>query len=165
MQKRRVATAIGLALGLVMICAVGARAEQLAKSGTGTIHTGFKGTGTTTQMSDKRSYWSGVDWGVSFNDEGKGFLHNMAWNCPAVSEIVEGMIAAKGWCTLTDADGDTIFGDWTGRGPRGGEVVGHVDMTGGTGKYAGMQGGWDFRCKSIIPGQASCQQKYHYKLP
>jgi hypothetical protein len=165
MRKRCLPTLMSLVLGLVVLCALGANAEQLAKSGAGTSHTGFKAMGTATEISAKRSYWSGVSWGVSFNDEGKGFLHNMAWNCPHVDETVEGRTTAKGWCTLTDADGDAIFSEWTGSRPPGGELTGHLGMTGGTGKYAGIQGEWDFRCQFIIPGQAYCQQKYTYKLP
>jgi hypothetical protein len=141
-------------------------AEPLAKSGKVTIHSGYKGDGTTTQIGDNRMYWSGTYWGVSFNDTGKGFLHNVAWNCPAISDINSGMIQTKGYCTLTDTDGDKNNGDWVGKGTVGAESKGRFDVNGGTGKYMGIKGGWDFQCKSVgSDGQLYCQQQVAYTLP
>ena len=139
---------------------------QLPKSGTGTIHSGWKGMGTTTETGKNRMYWTGAFWGVSFNDEGKGFLHNAAWHCPAITDINNGMMSTKGSCTLTDSDKHKIHVDWTGKGKVGGEFKGDVTMSDGTGKYTGIQGGWDFRCMGVGPdGQLYCHQKYNYKLP
>jgi hypothetical protein len=138
---------------------------QLPKSGTGTIHSGYRGTGETTQVGEEHMYWVGTYWGVSFNDAGKGFLHKMAWNCPAVSDIKKGIASNKGLCDLTDAKGDKIHGTWSNQGPLDAEIVGRFEMTSGTGKYAGIEGGWDIRCSSITPAQVYCHQKYNYKLP
>lgn len=141
-------------------------AEPLAKNGKVTIHSGYKGDGTTTQLGDRRMYWSGTYWGVSFNDVGNGFLHNVVWNCPAISDINSGMIQTKGFCTLTDADGDKINGDWVGKGTVGAEFNGHLDISGGTGKYMGIKGGWDFQCESVgSDTQVSCRQQVTYTLP
>ena len=152
---------------LTVLFAVGAyAAEPLAKNGTGTLHSGFRGVGTTTPTADKRLYWMGSFWGVSFNDEGKGLFHHAVWNCPAISDIYDNTIHTKGSCAVTDTDGDRIFGDWTGKGPVGGEFAGEVTISGGTGKYAGMQGNWDFHCLGVgTDDQLYCQQKYTYKLP
>ena len=139
---------------------------QVAKSGTASVHSGWFSAGETKKVGEKRAYWVGEFWGVSFNDAGKGFMHQMAWNCPGLSDIIDGMIQTKGNCTLTDLDGDKLYGSWTGKGAVGGEFAGNVDMTGGTGKYAGIQGAWQFRCWGVGPdGQLYCHQQAHYKLP
>jgi hypothetical protein len=117
-------TTVGLALSLLVLGAVGTHAEPLAKSGTGTCHYGSKGIGSTTPSGDKRMYWTGTYWGVSFNDEGKGLLHQVAWNCPNLTTIDPHNIQAKGACAGTDTDGDKIYGDWTSKVPVGGESPG-----------------------------------------
>jgi hypothetical protein len=139
---------------------------QLPKSGTGTIHSSYKGDGKTTEIGKNRMYWTGAYWGFSFNDEGKGFLHQMAWDCPAITDINNGMMSTKGSCALTDSDKDKIYVDWTSKGKVGGETVGNVTVSDGTGKFAGITGGWDFHCWGIgTDAQLYCHQKYHYKLP
>ncbi len=139
---------------------------QIPKSGTVKVHSGWFSAGETTQVGDKHAYWVGVYWGVSFNDEGKGFMHQMAWNCPAINDIMDTAIQAKGNCTLTDIDGDKLSASWTGKGGVGGEFAGKGGMTGGTGKYTGIQGTWEFRCRGVgSDGQLSCQQQATYKLP
>jgi len=139
---------------------------QIPKSGTAKVHSGWFSAGETKKIGEKRLFWVGIYWGVSFNDEGKGFMHQMAWNCPAVNDIMDGTIDAKGNCTLTDPDGDKLYASWTGKGAVGGEFAGNVNMTGGTGKYTGIQGTWEFRCRGVGPdGQLYCQQQANYKLP
>ena len=82
------------------------------------------------------------------------------------SDIYDNTIHTKGSCVVTDTDGDKFFGDWTGKGPVGGEFAGEVTISGGTGKYAGMQGNWDFHCLGVgTDDQLYCRQKYTYKLP
>ena len=141
------------------------RADELAKSGTGTIHSGWRGAGSVTEVGDKHVYWTGTWSAVSFNDEGRGFLHRMAWTCPAVSDINNGVASMRGMCVLTDAQGDKIHGNWSNEGPLDKEVVGRFEMTAGTGKYAGIKGGWDIACTVITVDAASCRQKYTYRLP
>jgi hypothetical protein len=141
-------------------------AEPLAKSGKVAFHSGWKGEGVMTKISDERMYWQGSYWGVSFNDAGKGIFHGAVLHCPAVTDIHNKMLRTKGLCTVLDAEGDTIFGDWTGQGSVGGEFAGRLTMTGGTGKYEGIEGGWDFQCQFIgAHDQGTCRQQATYKLP
>ena len=156
----------GLTLGSVLVVTSAVNGQQLAKSGSFEFHSAYKGVGETTEVSEHRSYWSGNYWGLSFNNEGKGFLHNMVWNCPAAYEVVDGTLNMKGFCVLRDADDDKIFGDFAGSGPLGGELTGRQDLSGGTGKYAGIQGAWDFRCWAVgADNQFYCHQQGNYKLP
>ena len=46
---------------------------QIPKSGSAKVHSGWFSAGETKKVGEKRLYWIGVYWGVSFNDEGKGF--------------------------------------------------------------------------------------------
>ena len=155
-----------VSLAFLVLCASDAQAQSLAKSGTGTIHSAYKGEGITTPIGDNRMYWTGAYWGFSFNDEGKGVLHEVAWHCPAITDIHNNRLTTKGTCALTDKDGDKLYSDWTGKGPVGGEFAGKVTLSGGTGKYTGIQGGWDFQCWGVgDDGQLHCRQKYTYKLP
>ena len=164
--KRGVVSTIVLLLVATVNIAVQAADAPLATSGTGTIHSAFKGDGTTTQIGQNRLYWTGAYWGFSFNDAGKGFLHQMAWHCPAITDIHNGLMTTKGACTLTDAEGDKLYGDWTGKGAVGGEFAGNLTISDGTGKFAKMQGGWDFHCWGVgTDAQLYCHQTYNYTLP
>lgn len=148
------------------ISCIRAQAEQLSKTGTAEMHSAFIGVGTSTEVDDNRVHWVGTYWGHSFNDAGNGFLHDAVWNCPAASDIADGIVSFKGYCTVTDTDGDKVFGEWSGGGPMTGEITGRVDFTGGTGKYSGIQGEWDFKCRAIgNDNQLSCTQQTSYELP
>ena len=141
-------------------------AEQIGRSGKTTIHSSYKGVGNVSNVAENRMLWGGIYWGHSFNDAGSGFLHDVAWNCPAAADIASSQVTFKGYCTLTDADGDKIFGDWSGGGPLTGEIKGNLKMTGGTGKYSGIKGGLDFQCKGVgTDDQLSCKQQISYELP
>ncbi len=155
----------GLMLVFLFACSI-VPAEQMEKSGKSTLHSAFKGVGNLTEVAPNRMHWGGIYWGHSFNDSMSGFLHRVVWNCPAAADIANGEVTFKGYCTLTDADGDKIFGDWSGGGPSTGEIVGHVNMTGGTGKYTGIKGGWDFQCRGVgTDDQLFCTQQVEHELP
>jgi hypothetical protein len=160
-KLRMIGFLVVLVAGALSVLASPAEA-QIAKSGTAKIHSGWYSAGETKKVGEKRVFWVGEFWGVSFNDEGNGFMHQMAWNCPAVSDIIDASIQTKGNCTLTDPNGDKLYASWTGKGTVGGEFSGLADMTGGTGKYTGIQGAWEFQCKGVGPdSQFSCVQQAH----
>ena len=165
-SKRGVVSAMVVLIVAAMSIAARVSEAQLPKSGTGTLHSAYKGDGVASEIGENRLNWTGVYWGFSFNDEGKGFLHNMAWRCPAITDINNGTMTTKGSCALTDADNDKIYVDWTSQGAMGGESIGKVTVSDGSGKFAGISGGWDFRCWGVgADDQLYCYQKYHYKLP
>jgi hypothetical protein len=156
---------IGLVFGLV---AAAASADEIPKSGKVSFNSGWKLTGTLVKLTDTRSYWSGLDWGVWFNVRGTGFMHRASVICPDVGDIENGVINAKGFCTLTDSDGDKIFGDWSGKQPSPtAEFAGLGQLIGGTGKFTGIQGKWEFYCRFANPaeGQVYCRQELEYRLP
>ncbi|UCD68941.1 MAG: hypothetical protein JSW48_02240 [Betaproteobacteria bacterium] len=141
-------------------------AQQLPKSGTFTVHSGWKQIGETTETADGRLYGAGMFWGITFNDKGSGPLHNGAAVCPYTLEIISGALTAQGQCTWSDADGDKIFVDYTGAVDAEGVFVGMNQLTGGTGKYTGIQGTAPFNCYTLNDkGQLRCTQEFRYRLP
>ena len=142
-------------------------ADGLPKSGMVKAHSGWVGIGEVRELGKDHLSWIGVFYGTSYNDAGKGFLDHMAWICPGSSDILDGNIVHEGFCTLTDADGDQIYGRNKGSGPVAGpEFNGTVTYSGGTGKYAGIQGGQSYRCHGVgKQGQLFCTKEASYKLP
>ena len=63
-----------LGIGLAMPVAA-QQNNPLPSSGTFKLHSGWKGIGETTKISDNHTFGSGNFWGVSFNDAGSGPLH------------------------------------------------------------------------------------------
>ena len=152
-------------LSLAVFCTP-TTAQQLPKSGTFTIHSGFKAVGETVQPAEGRVYGAGVFWGVAFNDKGTGPLHNGPAVCSYTLEIIGSGLTAKGQCTWSDLDGDKIFNDYTGSVEPTGLFEGLNQFTGGTGKYAGIQGKAPFHCRTLnANGQYACTQEFEYRLP
>lgn len=77
--------------------------------------------------------------GLSLNDKGSGMFHDMGMRCLALITSEGGKPRSDGRCVLVDRDGDQVFHTFVNRGG-----TGHHDITGGTGKYAGITGREDF---------------------
>lgn len=130
------------------------------------LHSGFKSEGVWHQVAEDRSYWSGVYWGISHSEAGSGIGHRTVWNCPAAAEIADGMFRGRGYCTMTDPDGDQIYAHFDGESPLGETFHGRQMYAGGTGKYAGITGGHDFHCDVVGTNeQFVCTQEIDYTLP
>ena len=143
--------------------AVGA---DLPKSGSFNIHSGWKAVGEVTKLSDDHLYGFGSFWGVTYNDAGNGPLHTGPVVCPYTLEIVKGAGTSQGSCAWGDAEGDRIFTSWSGSLTPAGELDGMNQITGGTGKFKGIQGKAPFQCKALSAnGQWTCKQQFEYRLP
>lgn len=150
---------------MIALCA-GAGAQQLPKSGSFNIHTGWKDTGVALEVADKRMQGQGMVTGVTFNDKGSGPLHTGPANCSYTFMVVEGAGKSKGFCTFSDADGDRIFTDFTGINKPDGQASGTNEIVGGTGKYAGIQGSGPWKCTYVgRNGESHCAQRFDYRLP
>ena len=148
------------------LCAFAA-GDPLPKSGSASVHSAWSIAGQFKNLGEKHSVSTGVYWGASFNDTGKGFLHKMVWSCPGATIINGGSYVLHGYCVITDADGDKIYGKSEGKGPAEGlDLVGVVTYEGGTGKYQGIQGSHTYKCSGMgAEGQAFCRQEASYRLP
>jgi hypothetical protein len=104
-----------------------------------------------------------------------GSLDHMTWHCWGGGDFVNGMGAPHGTCVLTDPSGDQIFADFVherhaadDKSPQA-----KTPFTGGTGKYAGVSGGFPYvndynAFRTVVPGTyvshiATVQGSY--KLP
>jgi hypothetical protein len=129
-----------------------------------TVYSGWKSVGEWREVAEGRSYWLGIYWGVSHNVNGEGIGHEMAWNCPAAAQSVDGNLDSHGFCTMVDPDGDKIFAQFAGKAVLGEPFKGHQDYTGGSGKHEGIEGGHDFECRAIGTDQFACRHDMEYTL-
>ena len=140
--------------------------QTLAKAGTISFHTGGKNTASVMDVADKRVQGQGVVTGVTFNDKGSGPLHLGGANCSFAFIATEGDGKNLGYCTFGDTDGDRIFVDFTGGSTPDGVLSGSNRIIGGTGKYAGIQGGGPWKCRFAgANGEYQCMQQLDYRLP
>lgn len=156
----------GMGMITMAICVVGsAGAQQLAKSGSISFHTGWKYNAEATSPADKYVIGRGNSTGVTFNDKGSGPLHLGPANCFEGFFAHDGKGKGAGFCAFGDVDGDRLFTQYTGTfGPDG--ANGTNEITGGTGKYSGITGSGPWKCKmSGANGELQCVQRLDYKLP
>ena len=133
---------------------------------TANIHSTYSSNGTWWEVAEGRMYWAGNYWLFSFNDSGEGFSHQVAWNCPASAELADGIFRNRGYCIMTDSDGDQIFSTFGGEGPLGETFTGRQTYNTGTGKYEGITGGHNFFCNGVGANeQGYCRQEAEYTLP
>src|SRR5215472_12823280 len=136
----------GLVLATVLLVSatvLGATAEaqQLPKSGKYTGKFGAEGVGQTYELEKGHVFFVGMYHGVFFNDVADGFLDKTEVTCPGTNDIVDGVSrASHGYCIMTDKEGDKAFLVWQGKGTAPGTGEGTFQWTGGTGKFAGIQG-------------------------
>jgi hypothetical protein len=142
-------------------------AEGLPKSGTISIHTGWKQVAEVIEVGDKIMQGHGNVVGVSFNDKGSGPLHGGPAICFFSFFARDGGGVSKGYCTFGDVDGDKIFTDWEGRDD-GTVNQGINRIAGGTGKYKGITGSGPWKVWDTGPaaaGASHTKQRFDYKLP
>ena len=67
-----------------------ATAQSIAKTGTISVHSGWKSIGDMTQVAADHLSGAGHFWGVTFNDSGSGPLHAGAVLCPYSLDVTKG---------------------------------------------------------------------------
>jgi hypothetical protein len=169
-NRRAIASGVGFAL---VTLSPGVAAQELAKQGAFSATYTVSGTSKTTAVGKDRAAYTNEFMMVLSNDAGKGFLHNMTARCIGfgLSDATAGTRKGTGYCTFVDADKDQIFEEWEGEtSGRGSPFKGKAKWLGGTGKYTGMEGIYDFESTSLIPAaegtfQAIGKKRGSYKLP
>jgi hypothetical protein len=158
---------LSTAIGLTAALAFGfpAFAADLRQSGSFKLHSGWKGVGEIVQVGNNHLFGSGNFWAVTFNDTGSGPLHKGAVVCSYTLELINGAGPSQGPCAWSDSDGDKFFTNFTGTIAASGAVAGAHKITGGTGKFAGIQGDGSFQCTTLNEkGQYACTQQFDYSL-
>jgi hypothetical protein len=125
-----------------------------------TTHGGFKSVEEAMQLGEKHEYGVGTAWGVVEADSGP--FRAATAMCPYVRETVGDTIAFNGHSTWSASAEDKIFTDWSGKfSVSTGQGAGPQTITGGTGKFANMQGAAPFQCQALNDkGQFVCSQKW-----
>jgi hypothetical protein len=116
--------------------------------------------------SEKLDFSTGKVFGVSFNTAGDDPLHLDAAVCMYENEGFEGTFMTRGKRAWSDADGDHIFSEYTGKFAPTSGSAGSSTITSGTGKYAGIRrnGPWTCKTLSAANGQLPCKQRFDYQL-
>lgn len=156
-------TAVGLLLALISGSAM---SQAIPKSGSLALHTAFKGTGDIHQVTDSRLYRAGTWLGISYNSAGSGLFHAGPVLCVGYLELANGAGPSKGVCTFGDG-ANGIHGEFSGMVTPNAPYEGSGKFTAGTGTFAGVTGGWTFKCVPVNfnAGQWTCDQKVDYRLP
>ncbi len=154
-------------LGASFAVGTPAMSADLPQSGTIKIHSNIKGNDQVVQVGEKHFMVSGNGWGVTYNDAGSGPLHMGAWFCTWTADDVSGSFTNGGACAFGDAGGtDKIFIVWSGKGTDNVGEQGTGTITGGAGKYAGIEGKMVWECKPVDAAQdlSTCTQQFDYQL-
>ena len=147
-----------------LVVASPAVAAELPKSGSFKTPSSFvPSEEATTQVGDRHSLAHGLSRGVIVADNP---LHVTTAMCPYITETTGDTVVLNGRCAWSDRDGDRIFTEWTGKGSlAAGSQAGSQTITGGSGKFKGIQGSNPFQCQMIgKEGQLTCTQSWTYQL-
>jgi hypothetical protein len=84
-------------------------AQQLPKSGSVSVHSGYWAVGESVNVAEKTVQGHGNNRGITFNDKGSGPLHLGPTDCFYTFSTIADQTKVKGYCTFGDTDGDRIF--------------------------------------------------------
>ncbi len=143
LRSRLQMTAVAAGLSLILFAAFGAAAVagELPKQGTYSTSWTFSGPYMAIEIGDDVWAWSSTFTIIIWNNAGEGIFHDMSANCVGMgSEAEDAPFTDSGYCNYEDADGDKIFAYWTETEAGKGTDT----LLGGTGKYAGIQGGGEY---------------------
>jgi hypothetical protein len=150
---------IALALGFPAIAA------DLPQSGSIKVHSGWKSVGEVVEVGENHVFGAGNYWGATFNDTGGGPLNGGAAVCSYTFELTNKAGPVQGDCAWGDSDGDKFYVNYSGKIAASGVLDGLNKITGGTGKFNGIQGQGPFHCTALNDkGQYICTQQFDYSL-
>lgn len=132
--------------------------HSLAKSGVIKFHTGWKCEYPSTAGTDDKVVGGVQCQGYTFSSDGSAALHEGPAGCYGAFNV-EGNIV--GQCSWSDADGDNLYTLFDGNAFTN---IGTNNITGGTGKYAGMTGSGPWVCKGVATGESMCNQSLTYEI-
>ena len=137
-------------LSLVVFCTLGLTTRPEAGKPTGFVT--FYGSGETQKHAPDMLVWKGAFYGQGVTDSGKGLFHYSAWDCTGEMAYQSQKVSfGGGFCAVTDRDGDKVNLRWEVDEP--GASAAKVKTKGtylsGSGKYSGIQGGYNFLCELI----------------
>jgi hypothetical protein len=122
-------------------------------------------------LGPNRAYATWESFGVVLSDTGAGLMHGSTVHCIGWYLVDKGAMESEGSCSYTLKDGEKVFKTLKQGGKVGAPTIqGKAKLIGGTGKYAGIQGGTDYTTYFLRPAAEGITQyytktKFTYKLP
>jgi hypothetical protein len=129
---------------VIAALALGIAAPALAQTKEGTFSGTYSGAGTYKATAIGKEGFLNA-WDISGFTVSNGFLDHATWHCFGLYDIVNNMAQWQGYCVATDPAGDQIASTVASDGKYAADAKtynGTGTFTMGTGKYAGISGGW-----------------------
>ena len=146
--------------------------EEMAKEGTGSGRSFASGTWKGYPLEEGTQFVAWEQKGVGLSDDPKSPFHNMSQNCAGVQLWNKGVGTTIGYCIGLAPDGDKVLFEvkQDNLKPGPGLKKGTFKWIGGTGKFAGIEGGGEYTNYGVRPAedgsyQTVGTQKGSYKLP
>jgi hypothetical protein len=124
--------------------AVGAKAmaADLPKEGKSSVTLAGAGTAKATAIGKERVL---IAWDENDLTVGTGIFDHTTWHCFGLYDVMNATVQVQGYCVVTDTVGDQIVGNIATDGKPAADAKSFsvtATITTGTGKYAGISGGW-----------------------
>jgi len=164
-------TGLALLSILVVLGSFGLAQAQIPKEGASSYIIAYSGTYKTVAMGQERFQMTYEVLGVIVSDASDCILQNASLRCVGSNHAITGAYEDdNGFCVSTRPDGDQLFTSYKASGKLGGVGKGTFTYVGGTGKFAGIEGGGEFTRIGVRPAAEGTFQGYnrvkdHYKLP
>jgi hypothetical protein len=131
---------------VIAALALGIATPALAQVKEGTFSGTYSGFGTYkgTPIGKERVLSAWDENGLSLTN---GFEDHMTWHCFGLYDVMNAMAQFQGYCVGTDPAGDQVVSNVVSDGKYAADAKsynGTATYTTGTGKYAGISGGWTF---------------------
>jgi hypothetical protein len=143
-MKLRTCTVSLVTLSAAVLLGTAAFAGDLPKEGKFTATYSSAGTFKGSPIGKEALFSNFDENGLSLGD---GLFDHLSWHCFGLYEVLKGMAQFRGHCIATDPAGDQLASDFVSDGTFPADAKnprGTGTFRAGTGKYAGISGGWTF---------------------
>jgi hypothetical protein len=160
-----IAVFIAFAMGILLV------GDALAgREATENLTGGFYGTSKVVAFGENYIYGAGEAFGVWMGDTGKEMVHGASVHPVFFFQIEKGFYSEPGGVVWTLLNGDKIYLKYITSAKPGETPKGTINILGGTGKCAGIEGSGEYTMHPSVPSvegawQGLCKMKIHYKLP
>ena len=144
---------ISRSIQVIVACVIVSTGSALAaEERTATAIASWEGIGRVFEVAPGQAFFLGSFAGTMFVQHGDGALNTAEVVCPGTFDIAieTGKQKGGGHCIITALDGSQVFGKWECDGAHLVGCIGSFEITGGTGRFAGISGGSKFVARSAI---------------
>jgi len=161
---------LGLSLALCVISGSDVLSQASKEISESVINTWYT-TSKVLPLGEDRAFITFEQFGGLVSEDSKGLFHEATARGVGSFPIEKGVSKNLiGYNCYFLKNGDKVFATFTGEIKTGIPTKGKTTIIGGTGKCAGIQGGWEFTCYPLRPaaegiGQSYCKFTAKYRLP